>query len=177
LERSEGREVRSEVREVGAQHRRAAPPTKSSNGSKGGSGTRPYLDQHHSAFAIRNSPFALSRGCLPTRPPIRRIGRIAHQRRCTPANHPTHSAPQFAIRHSLFAHHRGRLAAGKMPVPQHNKGGSGTRPYGFAPFSIRYPCGAAGRAQRRCVPYDSSRLQRPGLESSPTASPCRGRAG
>jgi hypothetical protein len=31
--------------------------------------------------------------------------------------------------HSPFAIRRGRWAAGKMPAPQHNKGGSGTRPY------------------------------------------------
>jgi hypothetical protein len=96
----------------------------------------------------------------------------------------TRPYPDPTIRHSVFAIRpsprgmgRGQWVAGKMPARQHNQGGSGTRPYGFAPFSIRYPCGAAGKGAAPLRPYDSSRLQRPGLESSPTASPCRGRVG
>jgi hypothetical protein len=55
----------------------------------------------------------------------------------------------FAIRKSLFAHRRARLAAGKMPVPQHNQGRSGTRPYldqHLAAFAIAVvqPAGRSG---------------------------------
>jgi hypothetical protein len=84
---------------AGRSQQRCAPTTWRT-WRKGGSRTRPYLDQHHSLFAR-------SGGCLRTRPPIRRIGRIANLRRSPVLHRTSRDSPSFfhslfAIRHSPF---------------------------------------------------------------------------
>jgi hypothetical protein len=112
-------------------------------------------------FAIRDSPFAVLS--------IRR-SLFAVFDHSPLASRDSPSFP-FAIRNSLFAvffrsllaaRHspsfsfairRARWAAGKVPAPQHNQGGSGTRPYldqHLAAFAIAVVQPA--RAQRRAAP-------------------------
>jgi hypothetical protein len=103
---------------------------------------------------------------------------------------------RFAIRYSRFAvsfhspfavFFHSRFAGA---LSQLQPGGFRTRPYPDptirdSPFAVSFhsrivisrPCGGAGKGAAAVSPYDFSGLQHPGLESSPTASPCRGRAG
>jgi hypothetical protein len=117
LERSEGREVRSEKQ--GKEEVRS--------GRHGRSAAAPLQITHpHSAppFAIRDSQFAPFGGCPQT--DVRRNPVIGGTEACL--------APTFADQQ--VAHRRGRWVAGTMPAPQHNQGGSGTHPYWTS--AIRY---------------------------------------
>jgi hypothetical protein len=82
----------------------------------GGSGTRPYLDQRHSAFAIRHSPFfsiryspfapqSMGPGKMPV-PQTTRAGLGPAPTSTSAIQHSPFAIRRFfpfAIRHSLFA--------------------------------------------------------------------------
>jgi hypothetical protein len=112
------------------------------------------LTIRHSLFPIRHSPFAVSfRSPLATRRSpsstirhsrfaIRTVRWVSTNGRSAKSGDGRGEAclaPTFADQR--VAHPCGRWAAGKMPVPQHNQGGSGTRPYldqHHSPFAISH---------------------------------------
>jgi hypothetical protein len=131
---------------------------------QGGSGTRPYLDQHHPPFAVRNSPFAvfsIRHSLFAARDWPRARCRCHNTTRAGLGPAPTR-IPPFAIRYSPFA------ALGGCPQTHvwRNSVTVGARHASPLPLpTSRSPIAARDGARARCRRHNTTRA---GLGPAPT---------